>query len=217
MAKFFPSIFLVIAVAGWFACARTSTPDAVLAGSFPVAALSDTLHLEFPEESAAANLGDTLPRTLFFQTLDTLLLPIEYLADSSSCTAIALQRFELNSQYDACLVQINQFWFKHQSILLFDKAKQKFIQRITVAEWYGGDGGQILTGSWLFDYNQDGNKDLVRRMIEHSSMLNEEGELDERITESVELLLWQKDGWVNTPVKDSTVLIQKYPIRSFWE
>lgn len=217
MAKFSPSIFLVIAVAAWFAFARRNTPDALLAQSFRVTVLKDTLHLEFPDESDEANLGDTLPRSLFFRTLDTLLLPINYLADSSSCTALALQRFELNNQYDACLVQINQFWFKHQSILLFDKAKQKFTQRVTVAEWYGGDGGQVLTGSWLFDYNQDGSKDLVRRVIEHSSMPNEAGEVDERINESVELLLWQKAGWVATPVEDSAALIQKYPIRSFWE
>lgn len=210
------SLFLGTTLAFLYACTPKHSADFTLAAQFPLAPLQDTLHLEFPDEDTSAQLSDTLAQTLFFQTLDTLLLPIEYLADSSSCTAFALQRFELNSQYDACLVQINQFWFKHQSVLLFDKTKQKFTQRITVAEWYGGDGGQILTGSWLFDYDQDGDKDLVRRVIEHRSMPNEEGGIEEKMAESAELLLWQKNAWVNVGVKDSLAFFQKYPIHSVW-
>lgn len=210
-------LFLGVTLAFLYSCTPKHSADFSLASQFPLVPLQDTLHLEFPDEDASAQLGDTLAQALFFQTLDTLLLPIEYLADSSSCAAFALQRFELNDQYDACLVQINQFWFKHQSILLFDKTQQKFTQRITVAEWYGGDGGQLLTGSWLFDYDQDGDKDLIRRVIEHSSRPNEEGGLEEKIVESAELLLWEKNAWVKVEVKDETGLIQKYPIRSFWE
>lgn len=213
----FCSLFLGVTLAFLYSCTPKHSADFTLASQFPLTTMRDTLHLELSDDAVSAQLGDTLAQALFFQTLDTLLQPIDYLADSSSCTAIALQRFELNQQYDACLVQINQFWFKHQSILLFDKAQQKFTQRTTVAEWYGGDGGQILTGSWLFDYDQDGDKDLVRRVIEHSSMPNEEGGIEEKMAESAELLLWQKNAWVKVPVKDSIDLVKRYPIHSAWE
>lgn len=216
MAKYFPLLFLVSVAVLTLTCAHKRGPDSLLLHRFYLGGLTDTLHLELPDEDVTTRFVDTLPRSLFFQTLDTLLRPIEYLADSSSCTALALQRFEWNSQYDACLVQINQFWFKHQSILLFDKNQQKFSQRITVAEWYGGDGGQILTGSWLFDYDQDGDKDLIRRVIEHSSTPNEDLGMEAKIVESAELLLWEKNAWIKVPVKDSMALVQKYPIRSVW-
>lgn len=211
------SLFWGITLAILLSCTPKHSADFTLASLFPLTTAQDTLRLELPDEGASDQYpGDTLSRSLFFKTLNTLLVPIEYLADSSSCTAIALQRFELNKQYDACLVQINQFWFKHQSILLFDKTQQKFSQRITVAEWYGGDGGQILTGSWLFDYDQDGNKDLVRRVIEHSSTPNKENGLDEKIVESAELLLWKKTNWLKVKTKDSLALLKKYPIHSAW-
>jgi hypothetical protein len=209
--SFFAALFALGLLA---ACNRpTPSPDAALLGYFQPATLSDTTHLELPDEDVA---GDTIPTALFFSTLGPLMQPVDYIVDSTSSTVVALQRFSLNERYDGCLVHLTQNWFKHQSVLLFDKQTQRFTDRFTVGEWYGGEGGQILIGSWLFDYNGDGSKDLVRRSIEHSMTPTPDGEAEEKFFESGELLLWQKDTWKKTTMKDSAVLVKNYPIRSVW-
>jgi len=65
--------------------------------------------------------------------------------------------------YDACLVEIAPFsWFKRQSLLIYGKRETPFSDQVTVvAEWYGDNGGQVLTGSWLVDHDGDQQKDLV--------------------------------------------------------
>lgn len=211
--RLFSAALLVLGLSA--ACTRhtTPTPEAEVLAYFPKATLSDTTHLELPDEDVS---GDTIPTPLFFQTLGALMQPVDYVVDSTSSTVIALQRFSLNERYDGCLVHLTQNWFKHQSILLFDKQTQRFSDRVTVGEWYGGEGGQVLIGSWLFDYNRDGNKDLISRSIEHSMTPTPEGEPEEKIFESGELLLWQKDTWKKTTVKDSAVLVKNYPIHSVW-
>jgi len=191
----------------------TPSPDAAILSHFQTAKLSDTTHLELPDEAIS---GDTIPTSLFFRTLGPLMQPVDYIVDSTSSTVVALQRFSLNERYEGCLVHLTQNWFKHQSILLFDKQNQRFTDRFTVGEWYGGEGGQVLIGSWLFDYEGDGNKDLVRRSIEHSMTPTPEGEAEEKFFESAELLLWNKNSWVKSTVKDSAALARNYPIRSVW-
>lgn len=199
------------------ACTRpTPSPDAAILSYFQTTTLSDTTHLELPDESLTPINGDTIPTPLFFQTLGPLMQPVDYIVDSTSSTVVALQRFSLNERYEGCLVHLTQNWFKHQSVLLFDKQTQRFTDRFTVGEWYGGEGGQVLIGSWLFDYNGDGNNDLVRRTIEHSMTPTPEGEAEEKFFEFGELLLWNKNSWQKTTVKDSAVLVKNYPIRSVW-
>lgn len=199
------------------ACTRpTPSPDATLLSYFQTATLRDTSHLELPDEDLVPISGDTIPNALFFKTLGPIMEPVNYVADSTESTVVALQRFSLNEHYDGCLVHITQNWFKHQSVLLFDKQTQRFTDRFTVGEWYGGDGGQILIGSWLFDYDGDGNKDLVRRSIEYSMTPNPDGEFEGKFFESGELLLWNKNSWQKNTVKDSAVLVKNYPIRSAW-
>lgn len=212
---FYRSFSATLFVLGLFAACThpTPSPDAAILRHFPTAKLSDTTHLELPDEAIS---GDTIPTSLFFRTLGPLMQPVDYIVDSTSSTVVALQRFSLNARYDGCLVHLTQNWFKHQSVLLFDKQTQRFTDRFTVGEWYGGEGGQVLIGSWLFDYDGDGNKDLVRRSIEHSMTPTPEGEAEEKFFESAELLLWNKNTWVKTTVKDSAVLVKNYPIRSVW-
>lgn len=196
------------------ACTRpTPSPDAAILSYFQTATLSDTTHLELPDEAIS---GDTIPTPLFFRNLGPLMQPVDYIVDSTSSTVVALQRFSLNERYDGCLVHLTQNWFKHQSLLLFDKQTQRFTDRLTVGEWYGGESGQVLIGSWLFDYNGDGNNDLVRRTIQHSMTLSANDEAEEKFYESAELLLWDKNTWQKNMVKDSAVLVKNYPIRSVW-
>ncbi|MBK8558322.1 MAG: hypothetical protein IPL65_22490 [Lewinellaceae bacterium] len=149
---------------------------------FQITEAADTLHLELPQPGEMIQ-GDTIPNAVFFKELPAnFLQEIDYLADANQALVLGLQRYHLDADNDVCLVDIQQFWFRNQSLLVYNHKKKSFTARITVAEWYGGDGGQILTGSWMFDYNDDGYKDLIIREIEHSSILDDDGDLRENST-----------------------------------
>lgn len=159
---------------------------------------------------------DTIPNSLFFTVIDSALLnEINYLADSVEALVLAGQRFSLNDTIDACLVDIRQFWFDHQSLFLFDKRRQTFVDRVTVAEWFGGDGGQMLTGSWMLDFDGDGHKDLVRREIAHSLLMLENDTRD-TVHESALLLRWKDGRFVEGPLSDTSLVAKRFPIPSLW-
>ncbi|MBK9338103.1 MAG: hypothetical protein IPM98_16770 [Lewinellaceae bacterium] len=185
---------------------------------FHPTAATDTLLFEVEHaEGRTPAIGDTIPNSLFFTVLDSVLLSeINYVADASGAVVLAGQRFPLSTDFEACIVDIRQFWFQHQSLLLYDKRQKTFTDRATVAEWYGGDGGQILTGSWLVDYDRDGHKDLVVREIHHTLRPDDQGETHDETHESALLLLWRADRFVEQPLSDTALVVKRFPIRSFW-
>jgi len=192
-------------------------PTDLLAYFRPTAA-ADTLLFEVEHaEGHTEAIGDTVPNALFFSILDSALRSeITYVADSAEAVVLALRRFPLNADVDACLVDIRQHWFQHQSLLLYDRRRRVFADRVTVAEWYGGEGGQVLTGSWLLDYNGDGQKDLVRREIQHALRFDADGEAQDVLHESALLLLWREGRFVEQPMSDTSLIVKQFPIRSFW-
>jgi len=198
-------------------CQRPSLPkERALTDYFRLQVLTDTLLVEISEETEVPEAGDTIPNALFFSVIPpTLLQEIDYLADSAGAVVLGRQHFPLESDVEAYWVEIRQFWFKHHSLLVYDKTHKIFTDRITIAEWYGGDGGQVLIGSWLFDLDGDGKKDIVRREIQHSMVLEGE-EPQEHIEESAAVLLWKNGNFVDAPVQDTAAMIRRFPIRSFW-
>lgn len=194
-----------------------ASPTALLNYFRPVTAV-DTLVFEVEQEDEHAEAAnDTIPNALFFSVLDSALLSeISHVADSGSAVVLARRRFPLTDEVEACLVDIRQFWFQHQSLLLFDRRKQAFTGRVTVAEWYGGDGGQDLTGSWLVDHDGDGRLDLIRREIQHTLRPTDDGEAIDETYESAVLLAWRQDRFVEQPLSDTMLLVKRYPIRSYW-
>lgn len=176
---------------------------------------ADTMRFELPENEELT-AGDTIPNGLFFSQLETHLMnDVNYLDDSDELKVIGRFRFPLTENVEAWLVEMHQHWFKNQSLFLFDKTKKAFTERQTVAEFYGGDGGQILTGSWLLDVDGDGRKDLVRREIEHWLLLDGEEPRD-TTTARAALLLWKNERFEPVQVQDSAALIRRFPIHSFW-
>lgn len=196
---------------------RSSAQQALLGYFHPVAA-ADTLVFEVEQDDGRTlAFGDTIPNALFFTLLDSAMLDeIDYVADSTMAMVLARQRFPLSAGMEACLVDIRQAWFQHQSLLLYDRRQGVFTDRITVAEWYGGDGGQVLTGCWLVDHDGDGDKDLVMREIHHSLRPDDNGEALDETYETAALRVWQKDHFMEQPLADTATVVRRYPIRSFW-
>jgi hypothetical protein len=209
---------VVTALFGLAACQPSKPAPALdLLPYFQPAQAGDTLRFLVAGEGERDTMPcDTIPNSLFFTVLDSVLLhEINYIADSSEALVLGRQRFTLNDTIDICLVDIRQSWFQHQSLLLFDKSRQAVTGRVTVAEWYGGDGGQILTGSWMLDLDGDGHKDLIRREIGHSLLIRENDTRD-TIYESAALLRWSGGRFVDSPLPDTSLVVKQFPIPSFW-
>ena len=176
---------------------------------------TDLLRFEVTNEEEMVG-GDTIPNSLFFSQMETRLMNgIDYLDNSGELIVLGRYHFPLTDSIEAYLVDMRQNWYKHQSLFLFDQKTQTFTERETVAEFYGGDGGQILTGTWLTDFDGDGKKDLIRREIEH--WLDVSGdEPKDMIAERAVLLLWQNGKFVETAA-DTAELVKRFPITSLWE
>ncbi len=203
-----------------YSCSQTApnkktqdTAAKALPDYFRQITLPDTLRFEIAPEGAAVE-GDTIPNNLFFGQLETHLMNGIGYFGSGGLTAIGKQRFLLTENIEAYQVEMHQGWYQNHSLFLFDKSQNFFSARETVAEFYGGDGGQILAGSWLVDYDKDGDKDLIRREIEHWLILNDEHTKD-TIAEHAVLLRWQDGKFVLTPA-DTSELVSAYPIQSRW-
>ncbi len=185
---------------------------------FAPLAIPDTLRVEVPGENDPDPVGDSIPAALFFSVLDSALLQeIAYVAEAGGVDRIwGLRRFSLSLNVEACVVYIQQLWFKHISLLLYNRRKRVFTARHTLAEWYGGESGQMLVGSWLLDYDDDGDRDIVRRVIQYSLLTNHDHEVRQITEETAEVLLWYGERFEAQPTSDTAALARRYPIRSYW-
>lgn len=219
MKKTLPALFAVVSF-GIFACQTAKEQQAAefpFLKKFKEKPVTDTMRFEVNFKDAGTVLGDTLQNAQFFASLDTAWLPaIENVADTSEAAVLANGHFALNEDYDAYLVDIGWNWFKHQSLLVYDKQKHVFTDRVTLTEWYGGDGGQVLTGSYLLDVDGDGQKDIVQREIDHSMVMMEDGEPKDNTAESASLLKWKDGHFVASPTIDTADLVKRFPIDTPW-
>jgi hypothetical protein len=207
-------------LAAMTACRQVKEPQTgktALFAAFQPMAAPERIEIDLSPDGEAKPPGDSIANALFFASLDAnWLREIEQVADSTESKVYSAGRFALDQGFDACLVDIRRHWFRHVSLLVYDKQQQTFTDRLTVAGWYGGDGSQILTGSWLADIDGDGKKDLIRREIEHALRMQDNGEPLETTTERGGWLRWKEGRFLAAPTTDSSDLIKRFPIRSVW-
>lgn len=177
----------------------------------------DTIRVEVLAEDEYLSSGTTIPNSIFFKEIPLhLLADIDYIADSSQALVRGYYYFSLNKSITAYWVETRLSWYQNHSLFMYDNARQQFINRITLAEWYGGEGGQVLTGSGIFDYNGDGKWDIFSKEIQHSMHLDVNDEPVEHIEEYVQVLIWEKDHFEKLPITDTLEVSRQYHIRSYW-
>ena len=210
--------FCYTAIGFLLANQQAATAQEVLVYFKPLPA-TDTLHVEVNLEPDSLVPGDTIPNRLFFSEIPVAFLQeIDYLADSSTALVLGRSHFPLNDSIEAYWVEIRQYWFQHHALLLYDHRRKVFVDMVRLAEWYGGESGQILVGSWLFDYDGDGQKDVFRREIRHS-MIPLSDTVLERTEEMAELLRWDNGRFTEAilePFSVDKTQGKLFPIRSFW-
>lgn len=207
------SLLLVIS------CTTPTPKHSAFADAFQVVPLKDTLtfSVEF-EATASASLKpmDTIETETFYENVpDSMRIVIEHILEGGEPVITRLGRFPIDAQYDALGIDIQAFWFRNQSLLLFNKQLQKVTEVLPVAEFYGGDGGQILRKSWLLS-RAGAVKTWIARESEHTLLIKENvDEPQDLYAEWVAKYVWQKNKFVIQPTPDSTALIQYFPIQ--WE
>jgi hypothetical protein len=196
----------------------------ILCGLFSCRA--DPAAEDFPALFEAINPGDTLT---FYARLDdraplpTDTLPLEKVSaalsatmmedlsdfvDTFSTICFARGRFALDADIEVLWMEVQNGWYNHHSLLLWDKGGHRIRDRLTVAEWYGGDGSQQLINAYLMFGK---HPELVVRQTYRSTRMGDDDEVVETRTESV--ALWQIKGgrFVEKPVFDESRLIQNFP------
>jgi len=194
---------------GW-GLSSCSLQTSDFAGLFKVETLPDTLRFAIADAGVEMP-ADTIPNQLFFSELPSdMYADIDYVTDSSSAVVIAKARFQLSPAYLLLWADIRYAWFQHQSLLLYDTKAKRITDRITVAELYGGESGQIVTGAWLLNGRQ-----IVQRQASHSMRFDEAGEPIESTEQYVQLWKIEQGRFVGQPVQDTAKWIQAFPMEEW--
>ena len=202
--------------------AACDTPEAIhqtaISSYFQRLSPCDTIRVEVLAEDEVLASCTTIPNSIFFKTVPKkLLADIDYIADSAESQVRGYYFFSLSKNMTAYWVETRLSWFQNHSLFLYDNTRKQFVDRITLAEWYGGESGQVLIGSGIFDYNGDGQWDIFSKEIQHSMRLSENSEEPiEETAESVQIRLWKKDHFENLSITDTASVMNKYHIRSYW-
>lgn len=209
--------FLIGILALVFGCTAPDSPNSpasVLRGYFQAMEPGDTLFIGLDDGWD----GDTIPAKVLWAELDSVLL--EELSpglDSAAMLFMANGSWMQDSTHQACLMSIEQSWWKFRVLLLYDQERQAFTRVEQVAMFYGGDGGQFASSSYLLDQDGDGDRDLVVRTCDHALRMQEDGEMEELINEGAYLRDWAVGGFRESPMPfDTATVVQALKVEWPW-
>lgn len=205
LCRLFGVMLFVIAFSS---CREQQSGDFALL--FKVQPLPDTLAFSIADSDTAIE-ADTIPNQLFFSQLPPeTYADIEYVADSTASVTLARGSFELRPPYLLLLADVRYSWFQHQSLFLYDKKAKRITDRITVAELYGGESGQIIIGAWLFNGEQ-----ILQRQDSHSSRLTGNDEVEQSTEQYVSWWKIEDGRFIEQPVQDSAKWIRNFPLKEW--
>lgn len=194
-------------------CARpASDPVAQCLAVFPPHPdWPDTLHCFLTDSSAGFPLSDTLLKTV----LDSAQFENLHFG-TSEARFWALGQFPFADGLSAALLQTEEFWFGKQSLLIFDLRQQKCQAVVELSHFYGGDGGQTASESWLF--RSDVPPRLFVKTAEHGFVLPDDETDDPReyLREYGRLFQWEINQFRPVDNPDSLLFLQQYPMHRTW-
>ena len=167
-----------------------------------------------PDDSTARQIG-IAP---WYGSIDSqLLAKVEFEPDTFDTEGFTFWKTSLDAGTELCLIGFQQSWYRNKSLLIYDKASKSFMDLIPASTFYGGDGGQILTGTWLYDIDGDGFTDLTMRESEHNLEPGEPDPVD-IYSDGVRQWRWDTTTQAFVPLNgiDSSALIKRFPL-PWWE
>jgi hypothetical protein len=208
---------LLIFSALWIHCAGEKAGSEGAAGlvdQFPDRTPGDTLFIGLDEGWD----GDTISHTLIWAELDSVLLAqLSPDPDSLSMLFMANGSWMQDSLHRVCLLNVEQSWWQFRFLLVYDQERQAFVRVEPVAMFYGGDGGQTASSSYLFDHDGDGDRDLLVRTADHGIRMSEEGEAMEWMEEGGHLRDWSNGAFRDAPMPlDSAAVVEGFGVVWPW-
>jgi hypothetical protein len=173
--------------------------------------LPDTLHCFLAKSPEGIPISDTILKTV----LDSAQLESLHFG-TGEARFWALGQFPFASGLQACLLRTEEFWFDKQSLLVFDLRRQKCLSVVELAHFYGGDGGQTASESWLFR-----DKVALRlfvKNVEHGLTPADSptDEPQEYLREHGQLFQWNTNQFQRIPNPDSSLFMQQYRMHRTW-
>lgn len=171
----------------------------------------DTLHCFLAEAGTGVHVSDTLLKTV----LDSVQFESLHYG-TGDAHFWALGQFPFAEGLSAGLLQTEEFWFGKQNLLIFDLQKQKCLAVVELSHFYGGDGGQTASESWLFRSKVP--PQLFVKNAEHGFRLPkvETDEPQEYLQEYGQLFQWGAQQFQPLPNPDSLLFLQRYSMHRTW-
>jgi hypothetical protein len=192
--------------------APVQTPLQQLLSHFPARpGRPDTLHCFLADSTGGIAISDTLLKTVLDSTqFESLHF------DTGEARFWALGQILFADSLLAGLVQTEEFWFGKQSLLVFDLKQQKCLGMVELSHFYGGDGGQTASESWLFSGKNP--PQLFVKTAQHGFIMadNPTGEPQEYLDESGQLLQWNATGFQPVPNPDSLLFLRRFSMNREW-
>lgn len=189
----------------------TSKASALL-GYFTNFTPADTVH--FLLDSAPMTAVQEVPVQALYSALDSVLFfQMGYMQDTAAMKALAHSRFPLDADHDAALLELREGWFAFKYLLIFNKSTGQFTRVTPVCEFYGGDGGQIRSESWLFFKEPS---QVLTRFSERWLQMGTEEDPDnvqEKFHETMRLQEWAGMEWQEVSVSDSSLWVKNFPVQ----
>lgn len=185
----------------------TQTPLAQCLSYFsPRPNVPDTLHCFLAEATEGTLLSDTLLKTV----LDSTQFESLHFG-TGEARFLALSQFSFAKDLCAALLRTEESWFRKQTLLVFDLRQQKCLAVVELAHFYGGDGGQTASESWLFP--NVASPKLFVKTAEHGFVTQTD---DQYLREHGELLQWKVKNFHTIPNPDSVLFLRRFSMHRTW-